>query len=70
MHAANGLELMGSFRHAALLFVHTLFAKLSSSDAIQHNTVSNVFKIPVKYSNVKIYLFCSNWTVSAEVLVR
>ncbi len=24
MHTANGLELMGSFRHAALLFVHTL----------------------------------------------
>ena len=26
MHTANGLELMGSFRHAALLFVHTLAA--------------------------------------------
>ncbi len=24
MHTANGLELMGSFRHAALLFVHSL----------------------------------------------
>ena len=23
VHTANGLELMGSFRHAALLFVHT-----------------------------------------------
>ena len=25
MHTANGLEFMGSFRHAALLFVHTLY---------------------------------------------
>ena len=25
MHTANGLELMGPFRHAAVLFVHTLY---------------------------------------------
>ena len=28
MHTANGLDLMGSFRHAALLFVHTLVHKM------------------------------------------
>ncbi len=28
VHMANGLELTGSFRHAALLFVHPLFGSL------------------------------------------
>ena len=28
VHTANGLELMGSFIHAALLFVHTLVSRI------------------------------------------
>ncbi len=30
VHTANGLEFIGSFRHAALLFVHTLYCLLGT----------------------------------------
>ncbi len=43
MHTANGLELMGSFRHAALLFVHTLVRSQPLTDFDSMKPILNVF---------------------------